>query len=304
MSETFFYERHTRHKETGEDGTQPTRTHAPTTQRTRTDAPMQPARVRLRTVALPTEHGGWGLALEPVVLGLLVAPTVAGLFLAVATLGAFLARHPLKIIAGDRRRGRRFPRTAAAERFALLYGGIALAGFAGATVTAVNYQFIIPLLLAAPFAFVQLSYDATGRSRSLAPELSGSFGLAAVSTSIALAAGWPHAASYGLWIILAARVIPAILYVRARLKQLHGEPAASAPLIAAHTCALVILLLLVWLKVAPLLAAVALFVLLLRAVHGISSSATDTTAKQVGIREIGYGALTVLAVAAGHLLSL
>ena len=33
--------------------------------------------VRLKTLALPTEHGGWGITLEPVVLGLLVAPTVA-----------------------------------------------------------------------------------------------------------------------------------------------------------------------------------------------------------------------------------
>ncbi|HEX8459169.1 MAG TPA: YwiC-like family protein [Pyrinomonadaceae bacterium] len=310
MSGTFFYKGHnTRHAENGADAArQRTSAHAPAQQRTRagaTAAQHPTQRVRLRTIALPTEHGGWGLALEPVVLGLLVAPTVAGLFLAVATLGAFLARHPLKIIAGDRRRhGRRFPRTAAAERFALLYGSVALAGFFGATVSAVNYQFIIPLLLAAPFAFVQLAYDATGRSRALAPELAGSFAMAAVSTAITLAAGWTHAASFGLWIILAARVVPAILYVHARLKQLHGERVLAAPVIAVHSGALAVSLLLVRLNIAPLLAAAALFVLLLRAAHGISSYGTETTAKQVGIREICYGALTVLFVAAGHLLSL
>jgi hypothetical protein len=32
-------------------------------------------RSRLRSVALPSEHGGWGLTLEPAVLGLLVAPS-------------------------------------------------------------------------------------------------------------------------------------------------------------------------------------------------------------------------------------
>jgi YwiC-like protein len=173
-------------------------------------------RVRVRTVALPTEHGGWGLTLEPVMLGLLVAPSIAGLFLAVATLGAFLARHPLKLVAGDRRRGRRFPRTVVAQRFVLLYGVVALAGLLAASATAVNYQFLLPLLLAAPFATVQLAFDATGRSRALAPELAGSFGLAAVSTSIALSAGWPLPAAFGLWAVLAARVVPTILYVRAR----------------------------------------------------------------------------------------
>ena len=128
------------------------------------------AGVRLRTIALPNEHGGWGLALEPIALGLLVAPSPAGFFLAVATLGAFLARHPFKIVAGDRRRGRRFPRTTVAERFALLYASLALAGLLGAATTAVSYQFILPLLLAAPCAAVQLVYDATGRSRALAPD--------------------------------------------------------------------------------------------------------------------------------------
>lgn len=33
--------------------------------------------VKLRTVALPAEHGGWGFLFEPIVLGLLLAPTGA-----------------------------------------------------------------------------------------------------------------------------------------------------------------------------------------------------------------------------------
>ncbi|MCZ7661545.1 MAG: YwiC-like family protein [Thermoleophilia bacterium] len=31
-------------------------------------------RSRLRDVVVPTEHGGWGFTLEPMLLGLLVAP--------------------------------------------------------------------------------------------------------------------------------------------------------------------------------------------------------------------------------------
>lgn len=65
-------------------------------------------RVRLRTVARPVEHGGWSLTLEPVASGLLVAPSLAGPFISLAAVGAFLARHPFKIVTGDRRRGRRF----------------------------------------------------------------------------------------------------------------------------------------------------------------------------------------------------
>ena len=116
MSQTILQEGHDRKNDAGEVG-------------------AAGAGVRIRTVALPNEHGGWGLALEPVALGLLVAPSPAGFFLAVATLGAFLKRHPFKIVAGDRRRGRRFPRTAVAERFALLYACLALAGLLAAATT-------------------------------------------------------------------------------------------------------------------------------------------------------------------------
>src|SRR3954468_23037616 len=129
-----------------------------------------PRRVRLRNVALPVEHGGWGLSLEPVVLGLLLAPSWPGAFLALATVGAFLARHPLKIVAGDRRRGRRFPRTPVAERFVLLYAGVALLSFAAAAKSAPTLM-LLPLVLAAPLAVVQVIYDAQGRSRELLPEL-------------------------------------------------------------------------------------------------------------------------------------
>ncbi|HZG52600.1 MAG TPA: YwiC-like family protein [Pyrinomonadaceae bacterium] len=262
------------------------------------------AGVRIRTVALPNEHGGWGLALEPVALGLLVAPSPAGCFLAVATLGAFLARHPFKIAAGDRRRGRRFPRTAVAERFALLYACLALAGLLAAATTAASYQFILPLLLAAPFAAVQLVFDATGRSRALAPELAGSFGLAAVSTSIALADGRPLPAAFGLWVILASRVVPTILYVRARLQLKHGETPGLSPVFISHVGALGIVVALALMKVAPLLAVPALLVLLLRAAFGCSETAQRASAKQIGIGELAYGAMTVLAVAAGHLLAM
>ena len=38
--------------------------------------------VRLKTIVLPAEHGGWGLLFEPIALGLLVAPSIAGFYLA------------------------------------------------------------------------------------------------------------------------------------------------------------------------------------------------------------------------------
>ena len=42
-------------------------------------------RVRWRAVGVPSEHGGWGLTLEPVLLGLLVGFSGAGVAIGTAT---------------------------------------------------------------------------------------------------------------------------------------------------------------------------------------------------------------------------
>lgn len=261
-------------------------------------------RVRLKTIALPVEHGGWGLSLEPVMLGLLVAPSLPGLFLALATMVAFLARHPLKLVMADRRRGRRFARTPVAERFALLYTLIASLSLRAAIKTASSYEFLLPLLLAAPLALIQLIYDRASRSRALLPELAGATAMAAIAASIALINGWPRGLAFGLWAILAARVVPTILYVRARLKKLHGQEAATATVLAMHALALIVALMLAWLKLIPVLAAVALLILLARALYGFSGYERATSARQIGIRELGFGAMTVTAIALGHYFNL
>lgn len=191
-------------------------------------APRTTGGVRLRTVALPVEHGGWGFTLEPVVLGLALAPSVPALLLAAATLGAFLARHPLRLVLSDRRRGRRFPRTRAAERFVLLYGGAAAAAFFGALLTAPDYTFLLPLAAAAPLASVQVVCDWRGVNRSLAGELAGALSMALVATAAASAYGWEAAPAWALSAYVAARAVPSILYVRAWRGLMRPAPGSTA----------------------------------------------------------------------------
>jgi hypothetical protein len=56
--------------------------------------------VRLRPIALPTEHGGWSLLAAPILLGLRLAPSAADAWLSLAALGAFLTRQPLELAWG------------------------------------------------------------------------------------------------------------------------------------------------------------------------------------------------------------
>src|SRR6266508_6035942 len=123
-------------------------------------------RIRLRPIALPAEHGGWGLLFEPIVLGMLLAPSLVGLFISVTATGVFLARHPFKLAVGDWRRNRGSARMVLAARFAILYVSIATLALAFA-IKIGGAGSLLPLLLAAPIAFIQLFYDSVGRSRTL-----------------------------------------------------------------------------------------------------------------------------------------
>ena len=91
-------------------------------------------------------------------------------------------------------------------------------------------------------------------------------------------------------------------YVRAALARMHGETASAAPTHLAHLLALALVCALVLFKLLPALALVAPVALLARAVGALNTTGKTVTAKQVGFREIGYGALTVAVVAAGYLL--
>ena len=86
--------------------------------------------MRLRVLALPPEHGCWGLLLEPIVIGLVAAPSRAGALIALAATGVFLSRQPLKVLLNDVAAGRRAARTYTAALLAVSYLAAAAAAAA------------------------------------------------------------------------------------------------------------------------------------------------------------------------------
>lgn len=203
-----------------------------------TDATASPAahrpkpRSTVRSVALPSEHGGWGLTLEPVLLGLLVAHSVSALCIGLAAVLAFLARTPLKLAVVDARRGRNLDRTRLARKVAGVEIAVLAVLVAVAFATATP-GFWWPALGIAPLLLTELSYDVRSRSRRLIPELAGAVGIAGVAAMMALAGGLDTAVALGLWAVLAARAIAAIPTIRAQVLKLHGRPSnAALPIIA------------------------------------------------------------------------
>ena len=177
-----------------------------------------------RSVAMPSEHGGWGLTLEPVLLGLLVAWSAGGLALGVAAFTAFLLRTPAKLVGVDLRHRRWLDRSRIALRIAIVELIVLVVAMTVAIVGA-GWTWLVPVAVAGPLVAIELWFDVRSRGRRLAPELCGAIGIAAVSASIAIAGGRSGALAVGLWLVLAARSIGAIPFVRVqigRLRRGHG----------------------------------------------------------------------------------
>ncbi len=198
-----------------------------------------PTRLNLRSIALPTEHGGWGFTLEPILLGLLVASSTAAWEISVAALGAFLVRRPLKIVSTDLVRRRWLPRSTAALIIGSIYGAFALAGTVAAFVTS-GGRFWIPVLVAAPLALVALRADAHSKNRSLIAEVFGATAMGATVAAIAIVSGWDLAPSFGLWLVLAARDVAAIALVRGQVRRLHGKPTGATNIYAVQAISIVV----------------------------------------------------------------
>ena len=180
-------------------------------------------RSTLRAVAVPDEHGGWGLTLEPVLLGLLVAPSWPGVAVALAAFVAFLVRTPLKVVLVDRWRSRWLPRTRAAATVA----GVemtALVVLAAAVTLAAGPRWLVPVVLAVPLVGLELWFDMRSRSRRVVPELAGAAGMAATAAAVVVAAGEGAGLAAACWLLLAGRSVASIPFVRVELERWrHGS---------------------------------------------------------------------------------
>jgi len=260
-------------------------------------APRAKQRSPLRTVALPSEHGGWGLTLEPVLLGLLVAHSVSALCIGLAAVLAFLARTPLKLAVVDARRGRTLERTRMARKVAAAELAVLAVLVVIAFLTATP-GFWWPIFGIAPLLLVELSYDIRSRSRRLIPELAGAVGIAGVAAMMALAGGLDTAVALGLWAVLAGRAIAAIPTIRSQVLKLHGRPTNDVLPVVADLVALALVAATAVAEPALLAGAVAVAVAIV-AQRALIAWAPTERAVVLGIRQTVMGLAVVIATAVG-----
>lgn len=260
--------------------------------------PAPAERSALKTVALPSEHGGWGLAAEPGLLGLLVAPSVAGAAIAAAAVVAFLVRTPLKLALVDRRRGRSLPRTRLAAQVAAVEG-LVLVALAAVAIATAGPSWLVPLVLAAPLFAVEAWFDVRSRGRRLVPELCGSVGASSVAAAVVVAGGAPVVVAVVVWAVLAARSVAAIPYVRTQVQRLHRPAAAPGPGGSDLAQAVGVALAAAAVVVEPAAALGAVAVATTAVVRVVGVRRPPVPAVRLGAVESALGVLVVVATAVG-----
>jgi hypothetical protein len=256
------------------------------------------ARSLLRSVAGPTEHGGWGLTLEPAILGLVVAPSGAGACLATAAIIAFLVRTPLKTVLVDRHRKRRLTRTRVAEQVVVVEV-LVLASLVAASAALADGPFWVPAVVASPLVALELWFDMRSRSRRLVPELAGAIGVSAVVAMIVLADGRSGRLAAALWLALTARVITSIPWVRAQIARIHNRNYSTRGIVAADVAALSVAA--VAAAIDPSVTPGAIAVAVLIVVQRISALGPLPRATILGVRQVLAGLVVVAATALGVL---
>ncbi len=262
----------------------------------RAEAPGQ--RSLLRSVAMPTEHGGWGLTLEPVSLGLLVAWSGAGACLGFAAFVAFMARTPLKVLLVDARRRRFLPRTSVARRV-LAAETVLLLALVGGAMALEASSFWAPLVAIVPLVAVELWFDMRSRSRRLLPELFGAVGMGGVVAVIVLAGGGSGRLAAACWLILAARGVTAIVTVRDQVGRLHGRPGNARLVLGADLAAIAIAAAAVVVDRSATVGAIAVAAVI--AIQRALNVRPTARAAVIGVRQTLLGLAVVAATAIGVL---
>lgn len=250
-----------------------------------------------KTVVIPSEQGGWGLTGEPILLGLLLAFSWPGVAIGAAAMLSFLARTPLKLATVDHRRGRHLERTALARRI----GAVELTAIAAlgiATLATAGWSWLVPVAMALPLFAVELWFDVRSRGRRLVPELCAGVGMGAVAAAIVIAGDGSARLAAAVWLLLAARSIAAIPFIRTQIGRLHRGAVSSRSSDLFQLLAVVIAAVAAVVEPDVLVGSIAVLVIVGLHLAWVRRSPVPP-AKVLGLRQVALGFALVAATAIG-----
>lgn len=249
----------------------------------------------LKAVALPVEHGGYGILLEAVLVGLGLAPTAAGVFYAFAFLAAFFMAQPAKVLLSEKVPLRVSSRRKAAILMLAVYGlpgaVFFLLGLNGTSASIFPALYVLLL-----FAAYQMLALLGRKNREFLTTVTGSMLLSAAAVFILLAGGSPLVKAVSVWILLGARAISAISYVRFRLRAARGDESGLRTAWTVHGVSGLIILALVLLKAIPVLAAAGYFLIAARNAYVAAAARAAVKPQVIGFQQFRLSLFNALLI--------
>lgn len=121
--------------------------------------------------------------------------------------------------------------------------------------------------------------------------------MGATVAAITIAGGWDLAPAFGLWLILAARDVAAIVLVRGQIRRLHDKPARARDIYLVQAASVGIVAIAATAGIIPWLGVAAIGIVGLVAV--VSLNRPPVQAKVIGWTQMAVGLAVVLITAAG-----
>jgi hypothetical protein len=140
-------------------------------------------------------------------------------------------------------------------------------------------------------------YEMRSRGRRLVPELAGAVGVCSVVTMVVLADGGGVRLAVGAWLLLGARAVTSIPYVRAMITRLHGRAQPKVLCAVADVTALASVVTAAVLDRALIIGCAAMVLVIIIQRFGGRGSVPRPVV--IGVRQMTMGVAVVVATAIG-----
>jgi len=257
-------------------------------------------KLHIKKVSFPPEHGSWGFVLEPLILSVLVSYSIQGLLLAVSSFFIFLNHQPVRVLLNKKVNKQLF---LPALLFFTIYSAFIFISFFNVyrnTIIENLLPFVVAILLMLIFFVLELRQ----KGRKLIAEFIAPISITFIGVSIVLIGGWNIYAAITFAVVLLARSITTVLYIHLKVQHIKKKNFSKQLLYFTETVFFVLLVLLMLSNLVPMLSIIAVIMLIVRAVYGLSNKGLLENIKTMGIKEFIFGILYLVIVYIGYNLNL
>jgi len=252
---------------------------------------------KIKALLFPKEHGSWALTFEPLTLALLIAPSWAGLVLFFGAAFAFFAHPSAKILLASKFKNKM-------AWLVFLGFGIPAVILLVLFIRLTGWPIYLPLVLALSLMSLYLLLEAFGLGRKLFTELMASLAIGLIALSLVSAGNFDWNKGLSFLALLYSRTVMATIYIHYRLLVLKNRLQSVWLHNVLHGLDFLIIAFLWYRHLIPALGMLAVLILTIRAIRGVSPGKVKIPVRKLGFQEVYFGLMFLGLVLLGYWLGI